>query len=355
MAGLIRALVVDDSALMRQMLTATLSSDPEIEVVGAAPDPYVAREMIKRLNPDVLTLDIEMPRLDGIEFLKKIMTLRPMPVVMVSSLTQTGADATLQALEIGAVDFVAKPTYDLATGLNDMRGEIIAKVKAAARANVRRLTAADTKKMRRLTRPQGYASTEKIIAIGASTGGVETLTEILRVMPADSPAILITQHMPGHFTASFAKRLNGICAIEVTEARDQTRVLPGHAYLAPGGKHLELGRFGADYTCVVGGSELVSGHCPSVDVLFRSVAASAGANAVGVILTGMGKDGAAGMLEMRQSGARTIGQDETSCVVYGMPRAAFELGGVERQVSLNRIAEEMLDLCSAHLVRAVRV
>lgn len=351
MALAIRALVVDDSALMRQILTKTLSSDPEIEIVGAAPDPYVAREMIKRFDPHVITLDIEMPRLDGIEFLKKIMTLRPMPVVMISSLTQAGADATVRALEIGAVDFVAKPTHDLTAGLERMRTEIITKVKAAARANVHRVTPSDTRKIAALASRRSYSSTEKIIAIGASTGGVETLTEILRVMPADSPAILVTQHMPAHFTTSFARRLNEICAIEVSEAMHGTRVLPGHAYIAPGDRHLELGRSGANYICIVQGTTPVTGHCPSVDVLFRSVASSAARNSVGVILTGMGKDGAAGLLAMRQAGARTIGEDEASCVVYGMPRVAFEFGGVEFQLPLSRIAGEILELCGDRSVR----
>jgi two-component system, chemotaxis family, protein-glutamate methylesterase/glutaminase len=350
----IRVLIVDDSALIRQILTQMLSSDPGIEVVDAAPDPIVAREMIKRLNPDVITLDIEMPRLDGIEFLKKIMTLRPMPVVMVSSLTQAGADATLQALEIGAVDFVAKPTHDLAAGLEEMRAEIIAKVKMAARARVQRLTSADADKAKML-RSRGFSTTEKIIAIGASTGGVEALSYILQTVPADSPAILITQHMPAHFTTSFAKRLDGMCAIEVSEARHNARVLPGHAYIAPGDTHLELGRSGANYVCIVQRTDRVTGHCPSVDVLFHSVASAAGKNAVGVILTGMGKDGGAGLLAMRQAGAHTIGQDEASCVVYGMPRVAFEFGGVERQVPLSHVAEHMLDLCTERSVRAVRV
>lgn len=354
MAGPVRVLIVDNSALIRQILTQMLSSDPGIEVVDAAPDPFVAREMIKRLNPDVITLDIEMPRLDGIEFLKKIMTLRPMPVVMVSSLTQAGADATLQALEIGAVDFVAKPTHDLAAGLEEMRAEIIAKVKMAARARVQRLTSANADNAKMLT-SWGFSTTEKIIAIGASTGGVEALSYILRTVPADSPAILITQHMPAHFTTSFAKRLDGMCAIEVSEARHSARVLPGHAYIAPGDTHLELGRSGANYVCVVQRTDRVTGHCPSVDVLFHSVASAAGKNAVGVILTGMGKDGSAGLLAMRQAGAHTIGQDEASSVVYGMPRVAFEFGGVETQVALSHVAEQMLDFCTDRSVRAVRV
>jgi len=236
-----------------------------------------------------------------------------------------------------------------------MQAEIITKVKIAARAKVQRLSASNNAKVQVLAGRHGYSSTEKIIAMGASTGGVETLTEILRVMPADSPAIVVTQHMPGHFTASFAKRLNGICAIDVSEAQHGTRVLPGHAYIAPGDTHLELGRSGANYTCTVQRTDRVSGHCPSVDVLFQSVASFAGGNAIGVILTGMGKDGAAGLLAMRHAGARTLGQDEATCVVYGMPRVAFEFGGVEQQLPLERIAEQVLELCSDRAVRAVRV
>jgi two-component system, chemotaxis family, protein-glutamate methylesterase/glutaminase len=351
----IRVLVVDDSALMRQMLTTMLSSDPAIEVVDTASDPFVARQKIKRLNPDVVTLDIEMPRLDGIEFLKKIMTLRPMPVVMVSSLTQTGADATLRALEIGAVDFVAKPTHDLQAGLLEKQAELIAKVKAAATANVSRRVFTDFQQDTTRKHELGYRSTEKIIAIGASTGGVEAITQIMRAMPADSPAILITQHMPENFTTSFANRLDGLCRVGVTEARHGVRVLPGHAYLAPGARHLELDRSGSNYVCVVDRTDRVTGHCPSVDVLFHSVASAAGSNAVGVILTGMGKDGADGLLAMRRAGARTIGQDEASCVVYGMPHVAYEKGGVEIQLPLSEIAEHILTLCSANTVRAIRV
>jgi two-component system chemotaxis response regulator CheB len=350
----IRVLIVDDSALIRQLLTKMLSSDPGIEVVGTAPDPVVAREAIKRLNPDVITLDIEMPRLDGIEFLRKIMALRPMPVVMVSSLTQQGADATLRALEIGAVDFVAKPTHDLQAGLQDKQAEIIAKVRTAAGAKVQRRTVSDVQPAL-LKRRAGYSSTEKIVAIGASTGGVEALSEILRAMPADSPAILIAQHMPAQFTSSFAKRLDGTCAIAVSEAEHNVRVLPGHAYIAPGNRHLELGRSGANYVCVVQRTDPVTGHCPSVNVLFQSVASAAGGNALGVILTGMGKDGADGLLAMRHAGARTIGQDEPSSVVYGMPRVAFERGAVEVQAPLAQIAGQILELCSRDTVKAIRI
>jgi two-component system chemotaxis response regulator CheB len=355
MTAPIRVLVVDDSALMRQLLTKMLSSDPSIEVIDAAPDPIIAREKIKKLNPDVLTLDIEMPRMDGLAFLDKLMALRPMPVVMISSLTQQGADVTLQALEIGAVDFVSKPAKDLQAGLANKQAEIVEKVKNAARARVQKRLAAPGGTGGLLKTGPGYSSTEKIVAIGASTGGVEALHAVLRNMPADSPAILVTQHMPEMFTASFAKRLNGFCSVRVAEAQNGQRVLPGHVYIAPGNRHLRLGRSGANYVCVVDGTDRVSGHCPSVDVLFHSVAQCAGSNAIGVILTGMGKDGADGLLAMRQAGARTIGQNEASCVVYGMPRVAAELGAVETELPLDDIAAQILKLCATAGIRTVRI
>ncbi|WP_428645125.1 protein-glutamate methylesterase/protein-glutamine glutaminase [Roseibium sp.] len=351
----VRVLIVDDSALIRKMLTEMLSRDPDIEVIGTAQDPYVAREKIKSLNPDVITLDIEMPKMDGIEFLKKIMKLRPMPVLMVSSLTQQGADATLHALEIGAVDYVAKPTQDLQHGLAEKCEEITSKVKAAAAARVQSRPGGKPARIQRLSSAPGYRSTETVVAIGASTGGVEALTNVLTVLPPDSPAILVTQHMPASFTRSFARRLDGICAINVTEARDGVRVLPGHAYLAPGDQQLQLSRSGANYICRIGGQERVSGHCPSVDVLFRSVADCAGNNAIGVILTGMGKDGAKGLLAMRQAGARTLGQNEASSVVYGMPRVAQEIGAVEEQLSLSQIPRRILDICVSEKGKAIRV
>ena len=351
----VRVLIVDDSALIRQMLSEMLSSDPGIEVLGAVPDPLVARQKIKELNPDVITLDIEMPRMDGIEFLKKIMSLRPMPVVMVSTLTQHGADATLHALEIGAVDYVAKPTQDIQTGLEEKRAELVAKVKTAARANVMASASRAPAAPRLEAHGPGYSSTEKIVAIGASTGGVEALTAVLSALPADSPAMLITQHMPASFTSTFAQRLDRMCAIQVSEAKDGARVLPGHAYIAPGDQHLRLGRNGANYICRVGGQEPVSGHCPSVDVLFDSVAKHAGKNAVGVILTGMGKDGAIGLHKMRATGARTLGQDEASCVVYGMPRVAFEADAVEFQIPLSKISTEILAICTNDNKLKIRV
>jgi two-component system chemotaxis response regulator CheB len=334
---------------MRELIRGILSSDPGIEVVGAVCDPLAARQKIKELNPDVLTLDIEMPRMDGITFLDKIMTLRPMPVVMVSSLTQEGAEATLRALEAGAVDFVAKPAINLQAGLEEKRAEIVAKVKAAANARVRRrAAAAQGERKTPLTLAANYSSTEKIVTIGASTGGVEAVNQILETMPPDAPAILVTLHMPENFTASFAKRLNAACAIQVAEASDGQRVLPGHAYIAPGSTHLRLGRSGANYVCIVRGKERVSGHCPSVDVLFHSTA-------IGVILTGMGKDGADGLLAMRHNGASTLGQDEDSCVVYGMPKVALERGAVEAEVPITRMAQEILGRCTTGGARNIRI
>ena len=350
----ISVLIVDDSAFVRQVLTEMLSSDPSIVVVGAAPNPIVARDMIKTLNPDVLTLDIEMPRMDGLSFLDKIMTLRPMPVVMISSLTQKGAETALRALEMGAVDYVAKPAVGLADGFAELRDEIIAKVKVAATARVR---SAPVEKPMSVPVSVGtsFNSSEKIIAVGASTGGVEALQEFLTSFPADAPAILVTQHMPATFTASFAQRLDNCCFMSVSQAKDGERVLPGHVYIAPGGFHLELARNGANYMCRVHEQPLVSGHRPSVDVLFRSVASAARSNAVGVILTGMGKDGALGLLEMRRAGASTVGQDEASCVVYGMPKAAHDCGATEIELPLSKIPAHVLHHCAALSGRGVRV
>ncbi|MEH6404586.1 MAG: chemotaxis response regulator protein-glutamate methylesterase [Sneathiella sp.] len=353
-SDLITVLVVDDSALMRQILTSMLNSDPAITVIGSAPDPMVAREMIKKLNPDVLTLDVEMPKMDGLSFLEKIMSLRPMPVVMVSSLTQTGADVTLQALEMGAVDFVGKPTSDLQAGLHEKQHEIVSKVKIAAKARIQQKTA-PTGGTRKPTVARNFGTTEKVILIGASTGGVESLTEVITALPANNPAVMVTQHMPETFTKSFADRLNKTAQVTVVEAQNNQRVLPGHVYIAPGNQHMELAKSGANYICRLHSGEPVSGHRPSVDVLFESAAKAAGANAIGVILTGMGKDGARGLLEMKNSGAKTIGQDEASCVVYGMPRAAFELGAVQLQCSLSKIPDLILDSCTIGKERNIRV
>ena len=347
----IKVLVVDDSALMRKLLTEFLSRDPQIEVVGAAPDPLVARDKIKQLNPDVLTLDVEMPRMDGLTFLENIMRLRPMPVVMVSSLTERGAETTLQALELGAVDFVTKPKIDLEAGIRQYADELVAKIKAASKARVRGLSGI-APAPRPVLRRSLLRTTEKIIAIGASTGGTEAIKEVLEMMPADAPAILITQHIPAAFSAPFAARMDRSSAMKVCEARDGQQIVPGHAYIAPGDWHLELTRDGARYVCRLNQKPPENRHRPSVDTLFKSVAQHAGANAVAAILTGMGDDGARGLLAMREAGARTVVQDEASSVVWGMPGAAFKLGGAEQVLPLGRIAEALLDLCAGSPTRS---
>ena len=341
----VRVLIVDDSAVIRQLLSMLLSEDPGIEVVGTAGDPLIARERIKELNPDVVTLDVEMPNMDGVTFLRKIMSLRPMPVVMISTLTQVGAETTLEALEIGAVDFIAKPVHDVAHGLSEIASELQAKVKHAAHARVGvRHAPAKT----RAQRPDWKSgSSDRIIAIGASTGGVEALKTLLMGMPAVCPPIIITQHMPPRFTAAFAERLNRECPMRVSEAVHNEFIEPNHAYIAPGAFHLELARSGGHYRCNLSEAPAVSGHRPSVDVLFSSVAKVAGKAAIGVILTGMGKDGAEGMCLMREAGAMTLGQDEASSLIYGMPRVAFERGGVVRQSSLSHMAEAILDACDS--------
>ncbi|WP_419252928.1 protein-glutamate methylesterase/protein-glutamine glutaminase [Caulobacter sp. ErkDOM-YI] len=337
----IRVLVVDDSATMRSLITAALNRDPDIEVCGAAGDPFEARGMIKALNPDVVTLDIEMPNMNGIEFLEKIMRLRPMPVVMVSTLTQAGAEMTLRALELGAIDCVAKPADAL--GTQDALNEIVVKVKIAARASVR--TKADTAPV--VARTKSYMPSGDIVAIGSSTGGVEALLAILTMFPDTCPPTVITQHMPATFTASFAARLDRASGAKVQEATDGALLEPGKVYVAPGGAtHLEVVRSGG-LRCRLIAGDPVSGHRPSVDVLFNSVANAVGDKAVGAILTGMGRDGAQGLLAMRKARAKTLGQDEQSCVVYGMPRAAFEIGAVEKQVSLSSMGQSILDLASA--------
>jgi two-component system chemotaxis response regulator CheB len=341
----VRVLIVDDSAVIRQLLSMLLAADPEIEVVGTASDPYIARDRIKALNPDVITLDIEMPHMDGVTFLRKIMTLRPMPVVMVSTLTQAGAEITLEALEIGAVDFIAKPTSDVADAMAGLAAELQAKVKSAAHARVGVRRAPAPARLPRRDRP--VCSAEKIIAVGASTGGVEALKTVLMDMPAVCPPILITQHMPPRFTAAFAERLNRECPMMISEATHNEVVEPNHVYIAPGSHHLELVRSSGHYRCCLSDGSTVSGHRPSVDVLFRSVARIAGKAAVGVILTGMGKDGAEGLLELRASGAMTLGQDEASSLIYGMPRVAFERGAVMRQYPLTHMADAILDACDA--------
>jgi two-component system chemotaxis response regulator CheB len=342
----IKVLIIDDSALMRALLTEIIGGAPDLEVVGSAPDPIMAREMIKSLNPDVLTLDVEMPRMDGLEFLSRLMKLRPMPVVMISSLTARGSEVTLQALELGAVDFIAKPRAESAALLQGYTEEIRDKIRAAKTAHLRRPQAAASPAPARAEAPAAGVSsrvlTEKLIAIGASTGGTEAIKEVIVRLPAEVPGIVIVQHMPEAFTPSFAKRLDSLGAIRVVEARGGERIQPGHAYLAPGHSHLLVRKSGAGWVTELSQGEPVNRHRPSVDVLFHSVAKEAGRNAIGVILTGMGKDGAQGMLAMRQAGAWNIGQDQDSCVVYGMPREAAQVGAVDEVSSLNSVAARLL-------------
>ncbi len=355
----IRVLVVDDSALIRSVMKELINREADMECVGSAPDPLVAREMIKTLNPDVLTLDVEMPKMDGLEFLERLMRLRPMPVVMVSTLTERGSDITFRALALGAVDFVSKPKMDIARGMEEYAAEITDKIRAAAQARVRKTVAAISERLSAdaiLPSIAGrYASTEKLIIIGASTGGTEAIKEVLSRMPADVPGILITQHMPEAFTKSFAERLNGLCKISVKEAVHNERILPGHAYIAPGHSHLMLKRSGANYMTELSQGPPVNRHRPSVDVLFRSAANVAGANALGIILTGMGKDGAQGLLEMRQTGSHTIAQDEASCVVFGMPREAIAVGAACEVMPLQNISRHALDYLARHSVKGNRV
>lgn len=345
----IRVVVVDDSALVRRVLREVIEHEPDMSVVGAAPDPLVAREMIRALSPDVITLDVEMPRMDGLEFLERLMRLRPMPVIMVSSITERGSEAALRALELGAVDFVAKPKLDIAGGLREYGREITEKIRAASTARVRRgVPRLDTGPALSVdavlpAQPRKVLGTEKVLAVGASTGGTEAIKEVLAALPPDCPGVVVTQHMPEAFTRSFAARLDSLCRIRVKEAEGGERVLPGHAYVAPGHSHLLLERSGANYVVRLSDGPPVNRHRPSVDVLFRSVANAAGRNAVGILLTGMGKDGAAGMLEMKQAGAWTIAQNEATCVVYGMPREAVALGAVEEVLPLEDIAGRLLD------------
>ncbi|MDD5284378.1 MAG: chemotaxis response regulator protein-glutamate methylesterase [Desulfuromonadaceae bacterium] len=360
----IKVLIVDDSALIRSLLTELINSQPDMTVVGVAPDPYIARDRIKALNPDVLTLDVEMPRMDGLVFLEKLMRLHPMAVVMVSSLTEKSSDITLRALELGAFDYVTKPKIDISRGLHESCHEIVDKIREAASAKIKNLVRppaqlkVEKKNSADVVLPSLNAhimTTEKLVIIGASTGGTEALKEVLTAMPADSPGILITQHMPAAFTSAFANRLDRLCRISVKEARDGDRVLPGHAYIAPGDRHLLLSRSGANYITQIADAPPVSRHRPSVDVLFRSAANSAGKNCIGVILTGMGDDGANGMLEMKQAGAHTIAQDEASCVVFGMPKEAIARGGVDEISSLSDIPRRIVNCLAVHGQRVIRV
>ncbi len=358
-----KVLIVDDSALIRSVLREIVTDQPDMEVVGVAPDPLVAREMIRQTNPDVLTLDVEMPKMDGLDFLERLMRLRPMPVVMVSSLTERGSETTLRALELGAVDFVAKPKISIQSGMRDYADLIADKIRTASRARVRarqRIVdvadgegAESARTMPVLRTP--FGSSEKLIIIGASTGGTEAIREFLQQMPSDCPGILIVQHMPEGFTRSFAQRLDSLCRISVKEDEHGDRVLPGHAYLAPGHSHLLLARSGANYVTALDQGPPVNRHRPSVDVLFESAAASAGKNALGVILTGMGKDGAAGMLKMREAGAINFAQDESTCVVFGMPREAIAVGAVHEVAPLVQLPRLVMEQLARDGGRALRV
>ena len=357
----IKVLVIDDSALVRQLLSEILNKDPELQVIGIAKDPYDAREKIKKLQPDVLTLDVEMPKMDGITFLSNLMRLHPLPVVMVSSLTEKGADITFEALELGAVDFVSKPKIDLKEGLAEYADEICEKVKSASKVKVSVLSdrranrqsagkgslnilprlSADAVLAKR-SGPIKLKTTDKIIAIGASTGGTEAIKEVLESLPPDTPGIVISQHIPEAFSKAFAERMNKHSAMTVYEAADGQQILPGHVYIAPGNRHLLVERSGARYICRLNDGPAVNRHKPSVDVMFRSVAQNVGANAVGVVLTGMGNDGAAGLKEMLENGAKTLVQDEKSSVVWGMPGEAYKLGAASEQYPLEQIAKELL-------------
>jgi two-component system chemotaxis response regulator CheB len=348
MATRSKVLIVDDSALMRQLLTHIIGSDPELEVIATAGDPFVAREKIKALNPDVLTLDIEMPRMDGLTFLEKLMRGHPMPVVMISSLTSKGADTTLRALSLGAIDYVSKPKLDVSNGTIEQAEEIVAKVKAAARARVRRASASAAPSATQSERKYQFSATHKVVAIGASTGGTEALKELLVPLPADFPGIVIVQHMPETFTHQFAERLDSLCKIRVKEAQDGDRILPGHALLAPGGHHMAVVRKGMEYDVHVYRGERVNRHIPSVDVLFSSCARSLGKNSLGVLLTGMGADGARGMLEMKQAAAFTIAQDESTSVVFGMPREAILLNAVDQVLPLDQMPDALLERLAAN-------
>ena len=341
--------VVDDSALVRSLLTEIINRQPDMSCIGSASDPFAAREMIRNLNPDVITLDVEMPRMDGIDFLSKLMRLRPMPVVMVSTLTERGAEVTLKALELGAIDFVAKPKIGVADGLKQLADEITDKIRIASKARVAKPHAPSASAPGAAAAPKaaptsiGRLSTEKLIFIGASTGGTEATKEVLMNLPPDSPGVVITQHMPPGFTRSYANRLDGLCKIRVKEAVDGERILPGHAYIAPGGFHLSVERSGANYVARVTDGEPVNRHKPSVEVLFESAARVVGQNALGIMLTGMGADGAKAMRTMKDAGSYNVCQDEASCVVFGMPREAINHGAANEVLPLAKIAGHIIE------------
>ena len=353
----IKVLIIDDSAVVRKILSSALSKHRDIEVVGTAPDPFIARNKIIQLKPDVLTLDVEMPRMDGITFLRKLMTHYPIPTVMVSSLTQEGCDATLMALEVGAIDFVAKPTSRLGSDVGDVIDELYTKIKYASSANVRPKHNQSAQTIHSGANPPGngrgngqnytvFKGTHKIILIGASTGGTEALKDVLTKMPPNSPAIAIVQHMPEMFTKAFAKRLDSLCAINVKEGKHGDSLIPGQAIIAPGNYHMSIKKSGAMYKVEMNQEPPVHHQRPAVDVLFDSAAKYVGPNAIGVIMTGMGGDGATGLLRMKESGARTIAQDEDSCVVFGMPKEAIKLGAAEKIVSLHNIPDSIISFAN---------
>lgn len=349
MSSTIRVLIIDDSALIRTFLTKILGSAEGIEVVGVAADPFIARDKIKTLSPDVLTLDVEMPRMDGLTFLRNLMRLRPMPVVMVSSLTEKGASVTMEALELGAIDFVTKPQMDVSYTLQDYSEELVSKVKAAATAKPQPLTTGTSSPSQSANAINPKASkkifktTDKVIAIGASTGGTEAIKDLLLGMPPDTPGIVITQHIPPKFSKAFSERMDRTTALNVKEAEDGDHVIPGHVYIAPGDKHLLLVRNGARYECRLNDGDPVNRHRPSVDVLFRSVLQAAGINAVAALLTGMGRDGAKGMLELNNAGVHTIAQDEKTSVVWGMPGEAVKHGAASQVLPLPKISNALID------------
>ncbi|MDY6975456.1 MAG: chemotaxis response regulator protein-glutamate methylesterase [Pseudomonadota bacterium] len=334
----IKVLVVDDSALIRQILSEIIKSEPDMTLVGAAPDAFVAKKLVLEKSPDVITLDIEMPKVDGLRFLEVLMNARPTPVVMISTLTEKGAEATLRSLELGAIDFVAKPKIGVAQGMAEYHELIVDKIRTAARSKVKKASPAKVSSVNKVS----YSGTEKLIAIGASTGGTEAIKEVLRTFPANAPATVITQHMPAGFTSTYARRLDSVCQMQVKEAKGGERLLPGQAYLAPGDKHMEIERSGADYRIRLTDGPRVSGHKPSVDVLFNSLCKSAGNNAIGVLLTGMGSDGAIGLHELFNAGCETFCQDEASCIVFGMPKVAIEKGAASHILSLDDMGKAVM-------------